>query len=316
MRITLLLILISFSKLVGQITWSPAGAEWTYSYFHPYPQSNGYLVLKYVKDSVINTKTYKKITSTFTGTNAAYGSGTVTLSQGHYLLYQNAKLIHVYNGQILDDTLFNFNANIGDKWLRTRHSSDPFCNAQRQQVTVLDTGSVTINSVKLKKLVLSYVRGMWVGSSTTTYVDTVYEKIGSVKFHLVPWTCETSSAIPDVSGEYPHGNFRCYTDNTFLTYHHPGTFGCYSTVSITETKVGNSISVFPNPNSGTFKVLLDYEQKNGEMFLYNSLGQKVHEQKTQKGENFMNELHLSKGLYNLVLFQNGELIKACKLAIE
>ena len=316
MRIALLLILISFSKLIGQTSWSPAGAEWTYSYYHPYPSANGYLVLKYVSDSVINTKTYKKIKSTFTGTNAAYGSGTVTLSQGYYLLYQNAKLVHIYNGQVQDDTLFNFNANIGDKWLRMRHVSDPFCNAQRQQVTVLDTGSVIINSVKLKKLVLSYVRGMWVGSSTTSYTDTVYEKIGSVKFHLVPWTCETSTPIPDVSGEYPHGNFRCYTDNTFLTYQHPGTFGCYSAVSVNEMNTEDLIKIFPNPNNGSFKLQIDSEIKNGELIVFNSLGQKVHQQKMQRGENSIAANDLAKGLYHFVLSQPGEQIKTGKLSIE
>ncbi len=277
-KIYFLLILSVYLNSVHAQMWCPPGAEWTYSYTYTFPTSNGYVILKYVNDSLINTKTYKKINSTFYGYNAAYGSGTVTINQGYYLLYQNAKLIHVYNGPNPDDTLFNFNANIGDKWLRTRHSSDPFCNAQRQQVTVIDTGHVIINSLNLKKLVLSYVRGMWVGGSTTTYVDTVYEKIGSVKNHLVPWTCETSVPSPGASGEQPVGNFRCYKDNVFPSYQHPGTLSCYTIVGtkINELNKENFITTFPNPVDNVLHLRSNRNNlENSEIEITNTLGQTV-----------------------------------------
>lgn len=272
-----LLFLICFTSVTAQV-WCPPGAEWTYSYTYTFPTSNGYVILKYVNDSVINTKTYKKINSTFYGYNAAYGSGTVTINQGYYLLNQNAKLISLYNGYSPDDTLFNFNANIGDKWLRVRYFNDVSCDAQRQQVTVLDTGSVIINSVSLKKLVLAYVRGMWVGGPTTSYNDTVYEKIGSVKNHLVPWTCETNFAMPGKSGTYPVGNFRCYKDNSFPTYQHPGTPSCYTIVGLNILELENDffVTIYPNPVTNSLhlkseKIKLD----NSMIEISSALGQVI-----------------------------------------
>lgn len=293
-----LLFLFFFTSISAQV-WCPPGAEWTYSYTYTFPTSNGYVILKYVNDSVINTKTYKKINSTFYGYNAAYSSGTVTINQGYYLLNQNVKLISLYNGYTPDDTLFNFNANIGDKWLRVRYFNDASCDAQRQQVTVLDTGSVIINSVSLKKLVLSYVRGMWVGGPTTTYNDTVYEKIGSVKNHLVPWTCETGFAMPGKSGTYPVGNFRCYKDNSFPTYQHPGTSSCYTIIglNVAELKEDFFIAAYPNPVADFLHFKLEQiELDNSVIEISNVLGQVVLKLP------FTNEIdvsHLTSGYYLL-----------------
>lgn len=258
--------------------WCPTGAEWSYSYYDNYPSQNGYLVLKYTNDSVINSKTYHKINSTFYGYNVAYGSGTVTLSQGYYLLHQNSKLISLYNGYTPDDTLFNFNANIGDKWLRVRYFNNSFCDAQRQVVTVLDTGSVVINTIKLNKLVLSYVRGTWVGGPTTSYTDTVYEKIGSVKNHLIPWTCETATMAIHASGSHPIGTFRCYKDNVFPSYQHAGAPSCYtiSSTNISELRKKNLATAFPNPTSSVLHLKSEQNKfDNSEIEIINTLGQTV-----------------------------------------
>lgn len=86
--------------------------------------------------------------------------------------------------------------------------------------------------------------------------------------------------------------------------------------SVKEIKLDASILIFPNPNNGSFNLKIDTEIENGEIVLFNSLGQKVHEQKISQGENQINTNGLSKGLYNYVLLQNKQRSTSGKLIIE
>lgn len=313
-HITLFFILAFVTGIKCQV-WCPTGAEWTYSYTYVYPQANGYVVLKYTGDTLLNTLTYKKLSGTFYGTNAAYGSGTVTLQHEKYYIRPNNKLVHVYNGITPEDTLFNFNAAPGDKWLRARMSGT-VCNATRRTVTVLDTGSVVINGITLKKIVLSYVRGLFVGSGTTSYTDTVVEKIGSTKFHLIPWTCETATPMPDVSGSFPAGNFRCYKDNFFTSYQKPGMPGCYSPVGINELNEFESISIFPNPNSGVFNVYINERLKNASAQIMDYGGRKIYSEVLNEGENKFELKSISSGIYLLIVASEGRYFHPIKLIIH
>ena len=89
--------------------------------------------------------------------------------------------------------------------------------------------------------------------------------------------------------------------------------GCLANInSLTEDN--NKIFVYPNPNSGSFK--LNGEISNGEIFLFNSLGQKVLDQKILQGENNIITIGFAKGIYHYVVFQNKQLASFGKLAIE
>ena len=75
-------------------------------------------------------------------------------------------------------------------------------------------------------------------------------------------------------------------------------------------------TLFPNPNSGFFKIQIDNEIKNGELILINSLGQKVFEKKIFQGENNIRATGLSSGLYNCILLQDNRQMSCSKLSIE
>jgi sugar lactone lactonase YvrE len=83
--------------------------------------------------------------------------------------------------------------------------------------------------------------------------------------------------------------------------------------SLTEN---NGVLIFPNPNNGSFKIQIAAEIANVELILYNSLGQKVHEQKIIQGENNITTSGLAKGLYHYVLLQNKQRTSKGKLIIE
>lgn len=90
---------------------------------------------------------------------------------------------------------------------------------------------------------------------------------------------------------------------------------CKAAIGVEEFKQKTiDISLFPNPNSGSFK--LNIENENCEFVLFNTLGQKVHEQKLSHGENSIITNDISKGLYNYKILQDKIQIGAGKIAIE
>lgn len=84
-------------------------------------------------------------------------------------------------------------------------------------------------------------------------------------------------------------------------------------------EINNSFNkplIFPNPNNGSFKIQIENEIHDNHIFLYNSLGQKVHEQKLIQGENSIRTINLSKGLYSYTLLQNKQVISNGKIVVE
>ena len=74
--------------------------------------------------------------------------------------------------------------------------------------------------------------------------------------------------------------------------------------------------VYPNPNSGSFKVQIDSRINNVEIIIINSIGQKVFEQKISNGENKINTDFLANGLYNYIILSDKKQISNGKLMIE
>ena len=78
----------------------------------------------------------------------------------------------------------------------------------------------------------------------------------------------------------------------------------------------STFKIFPNPNNGSFKLQIGNELSDGEIILYNSLGQKVHEQKIVQGENNITTNNLARGLYHYTLLQNKQLLQSGKMVVE
>lgn len=78
----------------------------------------------------------------------------------------------------------------------------------------------------------------------------------------------------------------------------------------------SEINIYPNPNNGSFKLQIDNEIPNGELILFNSIGQRVYEQKINQGENNIITNALAKGLYHYIVLQNKRQLNNGKLVIE
>jgi hypothetical protein len=61
---------------------------------------------------------------------------------------------------------------------------------------------------------------------------------------------------------------------------------------------------------------VDNEFENCKLLLFNSLGQKVHEQKITQGENNITTNNISKGLYHYTLSENKQVIHNGKMVVD
>jgi hypothetical protein len=255
-RILLLITFFIVCKVnIAQNSWCPTAAKWYYSSYC-FGLNEAKKTVTYIKDSVLNTINCKYVKSEKTCAPPQNGSYSL-----YYFTYENNNVVYLYNANGIFDTLFNFNAAIGDKWFHYLNSSGSVgdtnsCNFWRSTVEVIDTGHVTINTFNLKKLALKYNQISRNFNNDTVHfytIDTVYERIGSLYNGWCPITCEPYYMQTD--GEY-NGSFRCYEDSSFGLYHKLGTLACDSLqgVSLKEINSKSKLIIYPNPSSDKISI--------------------------------------------------------------
>jgi hypothetical protein len=118
------------------------------------------------------------------------------------------------------------------------------------------------------------------------------------------------------------------TPNVTTTYTVTGTDvnGCENMAVLTQSvatctgiqniSASGMISVYPNPNNGSFNVEISTNVENVQMFILNSLGQTVMTQSLKEGMNVINANSLAKGIYQYVIMGNNYPASNGKLVIE
>ncbi len=92
---------------------------------------------------------------------------------------------------------------------------------------------------------------------------------------------------------------------------------CGQLVGVEQQSIhGNSIKLFPNPNTGIFNLQIDNDLMQGEIVLLNSLGQEVHSQKAMRGKNSVEVTKLPHGFYYCILKEGSTILAQGKLLIE
>ncbi|MBN8693701.1 MAG: T9SS type A sorting domain-containing protein [Bacteroidetes bacterium] len=86
---------------------------------------------------------------------------------------------------------------------------------------------------------------------------------------------------------------------------------CTGIASIKDTEWNQAI--YPNPNNGGFNVSSTFEE--AEFVLYNLLGQMVHKEKINRGENRI-KTEITKGVYLYSIEQKNKIVKQGKMVIE
>ncbi|MBA2612633.1 MAG: T9SS type A sorting domain-containing protein [Bacteroidetes bacterium] len=287
-------ILIFCSQAKAQM-WCPPGATWHYRvYANMFPYYDGHLKLVVTNTVTLNSITCQNMVGTYYGQTMCATCPTTTINNFiNVQTYESNGVTYIYNsGSLAFDTITNFNANIGDKWLQIRY---PFnlCanNPVRKAVTVIDTGHVVINSINLKRVKISVP----VQYSAGTYTVNVIEKISSLSgflFHSIYNNCVTDGPS--------YGNFGCYSDDNFPLYNPTSSICAYvpSGVGVNENSITNSIlKLYPNPTNGIFNVELNEPLS---LKIYSATSALVYEKDFSEAGNFRLDIsHLSGGIYYL-----------------
>lgn len=313
-------ILLCFSALVllniaHAQTWCPPGATWHFTRNNGMqPGTDGFAKLVYTGDSSINNISCKIIRGAYTG--KTYFNSPVIFDPDYvtYYTYENNKVIFVHNG-VTFDTIVDFNAHIGDQWLRPNRSGNTGCNSRRA-LTVTDTGHVVINSVNLKKVVTTYTSSYTAGSNTytvnntNTFIERAFIHAGGMFNDLFPLYCEQN----DVVAEGYFMKFKCYEDNSFSLYNSDISTACESITGI-RSLAGNltGLSVYPNPAGDQLSIDLP-AGRNFSFRISDLMGKTMPAESFETaGKTWLGTGQLDKGVYFLQVFENGQLAGSQKI---
>jgi hypothetical protein len=274
--------------------WCPPGATWHYRVNSPYtPYQDGHIKLVVTNTVSINSITCNNMVGTFNGKTPWPMSPTTTINgYVNFQTYENNNVVYKYNPYtFIFDTIANFNANIGDKWLAILYPNNPSTcqsNFHRSTISVVDTGHVLINSISVKKIKISIYY-----TSSFSHTLNIIEKIGGTTWFLFSY----DQCIVDGPS---YGNFVCYSDDNFPLYNPTSTICNYvpSGVGVNENSLSNSIfKLYPNPTSGIFNMELNEPVS---IKVYSVTGALVYERAYSESGNFQLDIsHLSNGIYHL-----------------
>lgn len=100
--------------------------------------------------------------------------------------------------------------------------------------------------------------------------------------------------------------------------------GCtiYNTASVTVCTGLNNlnnnefVSLFPNPNNGQFILKIDKEIQDGEIVIFNYIGQEIYKQRINKGINTIKLDNLASGIYYYTVFNKNESLLKSRMTVD
>ena len=232
MKWTFFLFAFSFFAPINAQNWSPAGANWKYSYYGFFP---GYVDVTYTGDTVIDVQAAKILNKTFHGMD--WSMSIVSSAIGSDYTYENNGTVFIrYQNQW--DTLYDFNAQVGENW---RMAKQPITNVcpLNSRLKVIATGNTTIHNELRKYLVVDFCNP---DLSTLGIQDTIVENIGFLDSYFLPYD-QFDGWVDGNEG----GPLRCYTDNNFPTYAPHFTEACDFIVGMEELALNSRLLIYPNP---------------------------------------------------------------------
>ena len=305
-KLIFFLLLISITTSITSQTWAPSGATWNFSFNEMF--SFGYVKIEYVKDTIIQSKCSKILKKTQYGYSYPGVYDTINSGKEYTYLDSVKNIIYRYFNNHFD-TLYNFNAKIGDTW--KVHGMHGFRDSGI--VKVSNIGYDTINSVILKSIFVQTISGCvgW-------YSAKIIERIGCINDYMFP---NFISCVADV-GE--GGPFRCYSDNNFELYSTGEAKTCDYITGINNINKSAGFKICPNPATSYINIVHSPQttvnsQNSSEKYvltLRNMEGQEVKKLRMENGElRTIDVRNLRSGIYFLTM-QNDKESYVRKVVIE
>ena len=237
----LLLLFLLCSGLSFAQNWAPNGAQWHYSYYGFFP---GYVDIAYSGDTLIDGQVTKKLTKTFHG--LGWGMDVTSYSIGTEYTYEANGVVYLrYQNQW--DTLYNFNAQVGESWRMAKQPLISNIIPPNSRMKVMSTGTMMINNEARNYFVIDKCDSN--NMSFGFLQDTLIENIGFLHEYLLPYD-QFDGAVDGNEG----GPFRCYSDNNFAIYKPNYLEVCDYIMGTTELEGSASFQVYPNPVSDQINI--------------------------------------------------------------
>jgi len=252
---------------------------WDYS-AEGLPGLNYTYSIKFTQDTIIASKTYKKVIS------SNDSSQTTWFNYGYIRETPDKKVYYLLNNQdTVEKYFFNGNANVGDTMLLYN------CT-----LVVDSIDSVLIGNNFRKRFNLGW--------------ETWIEGIGSLNGF------ENSGLFYCMVGGVR--SLLCFTENDTLKYMNPDYNFCYNgTVGINEIKKENYyLDIYPNPFSSETTIKTFKNLQNATLTIYSTIGKELKTIKNISGQTIkLNKDNLPIGLYFIRLTQDNKIIATDKLVI-
>lgn len=237
MKTTLTVFIFFIVSSVFSQSWCDPGANWKYDQMSFGVE--GYLEIQYTGDTIIDGQT-SNILDKHSYVYDFISSEFEDYDMGKEYTYESSNVVYIRSNNTWD-TLYNFDAGIGDSWKMPKRPLSTSCNSTNI-FTVTSTGNTSINGLSLKYLVLEF-------STPSGYIDTIIEKIGFTGSYLYP--IDYCDSVTEAS---EGGPFRCYYDGDFSLYKPNSSEVCDFIVGLDENNLSESIKIVPNPTHENFQV--------------------------------------------------------------
>jgi len=318
-RILIFLFLINSSFLFAQNEWAPKGATWHYGFTDW--QTNGYIEISYIGDTIINSVSCKILEKKVFQYNLLSQFDTLTLN--HEYTYADKDRVYIFR---FNDfyRLYDFSAHIGDSILLagTNQFTSSGCDSIGL-IRVDSTGTMIINGKSLR-----YISVSPFSNSKWGWAGRIVEKIGPIFCYqknmepynyLLPNKLDYCGIFMDQTHE--GGFLRCYSDQSGFTYSQPGVSPVcdYIYTNIDENEnIFTEIIVAPNPTRDILTIHFKVNSKKVIQFelfdIAGNLKLSDHFPETTSYFKTFNLSGLSTGVYYIKLKSNqGTVVKKiCK----
>jgi hypothetical protein len=236
-KLAFVILMISCSTALSQELGSP-DTKWLYDL----RQKNGVTKVEYESDTIIDNIFFRKFALELTAINIDMDTVRGN-ADPIYIANESGLVLYQWRDENID-TLFNFNADLGDEW--TYHDG-----SDQYVLTVVDTFMTEINSKSLFSVAYS-IKPL---GTQFSFADTIFEGLGSKYSFLIPFDGYNVGTHSNYGG-----TLRCFENDELgfvdlnnseldgFSLYSDFEYDCSNLTSVIDlSQPSENITLFPNP---------------------------------------------------------------------